>query len=182
MFSVWGSVQHSVWKNSPRCFVHVLWCVISRCLISNYSSLFVTLWAGAYERNRFAFLGPFAFFVKDFSLLLCRQCGLNSLSSEAFLHWSRVTESTASEEAAVRRGEAKRGGRKLTLEFPTSAVSSETGKGGKGRRGQVHWHPGLTWPIPYSPQNCSSLLLTFPHLQILNCWIWSWIITSDALK
>ena len=182
MFSLWGSVQHSVWKNFPRCSVHVLRCVISRCLISNCSSLFVTLWAGAYERNRFAFLGPFAFSVKDFSLLLCRQCGLNSIASEAFLHWSRVTESTASEEAAVWRGEAKRRWRKLTLEFPTSAVSSETGKGGKGRGAQVHWHPGLTLPIPYSPQNCSSLLLTFPHLQILSCWIWSWLITSDALK
>lgn len=44
------------------------------------------------------------------------------------LHQSRVTESTASEEAAGRRGEAERGGGKLTLEFPASAVSAETGR------------------------------------------------------
>lgn len=84
VFSPWGS-QHGVWKNSLSYFVPVPGCVISRCLIYNYSSLFVTLWAGAYEGDRFASLGPFAFSVKGFSLLLCRQRGLNCIASKAFL-------------------------------------------------------------------------------------------------
>lgn len=102
-------------------------CIISRCQSYNYSSLFVRLWPGAYERARFAFLGPFALSVKGFSLLLCQQHGLNCIASEAFLTLQQGHRKYSSEEAAGRRGGAKKGGRKLTLEFPTSALSSETG-------------------------------------------------------
>lgn len=82
--SLWGS-QHVVWKNSLGCFVHVPRCVISRCQICNYSSLFIRIWPDAYQRDRFAFLGPFARSVKDFSLLLRWQCRWNCIVSEAFL-------------------------------------------------------------------------------------------------
>lgn len=65
--------------------MHMPVCGISRYLIYNYSPPFIKLWPGAYEWNRFAFLGPFAPSVKGFGLLLCRQHRLNCIVSEAFL-------------------------------------------------------------------------------------------------
>lgn len=86
IFSPWGP-QHGGWKKclqSVLC-IYMSGCVISRCQIYNCSSLFARLWPGACEWARFAFLGSCALSIKGFSLLLCRQHGLNCIASETFL-------------------------------------------------------------------------------------------------
>lgn len=102
-------------------------CVISRCQIYNCSSLFVRLGPGACEWATFAFLGSCAFSIKSFTLLLCRQHGLNCIASEAF-----PTLKQGHRKYSLRGGSWEEGGsekeKRLTLEFPTSAVSPETSR------------------------------------------------------
>lgn len=128
IFSLWGS-QHGGWKKFLQdvLCIDMPGCVISRCQIYNCSSLFVRLWPGACEWATFAFLSSCALSIKGFTLLLCRQHGLNCIASEAF-----PTQKAGSQKVQPQRRQLGGGGsekeRRLTLEFPTSAVSPETGQ------------------------------------------------------
>ena len=94
-------------KNSLRYFVHMPGCVFSRCRICNYSSLFIRIGPDAYQRDRFAFLGPFALSLcKGFLVYCCvDSAGETPVPLKPSLRGSRVTESTASRRQLGGEGE-----------------------------------------------------------------------------
>lgn len=126
IFSLWGS-QHGGWKmflQDVLC-IYMPGCVISRCQIYNCSSLFVRLWPGACEWATFA--GFMCSLHKGFYFI-----AVSTARVKLHCIWSLPCTEAGSQKVQPQRRQLGGGGsekeRRLTLEFPTSAVSPETGR------------------------------------------------------